>query len=108
MKILPIAIHALIVLFILLFTFAPVFSVAYAASVAEANNCELDEGSVHPCIVDGEDIGETLYTLGMMGWFMLVTIPVGLLALFVYIVGAALFYGIRWYVRRKKTAAAAV
>ncbi len=29
-------------------------------------------------------MGEQLYSMGMMGWFMLVTIPTGLIALAVY------------------------
>jgi hypothetical protein len=41
----------------------------------------VDEGSVHPCIINGHDYGELLYSLGVMGWFMLVTIPGGLVAL---------------------------
>jgi hypothetical protein len=41
---------------------------------------KVDEGSVHPCIIKGHDYGELLYSLGVMGWFMLVTIPGGLVA----------------------------
>jgi hypothetical protein len=41
---------------------------------------QVDEGSVHPCIIKGHDYGELLYSLGVMGWFMLVTIPGGLVA----------------------------
>ena len=37
-----------------------------------------------PCIVNGNDMGEQLYSMGVMGWFMLVTIPTGLIALAVY------------------------
>jgi hypothetical protein len=37
-------------------------------------------GSAHPCIINGQDYGELLYSLGVMGWFMLVTIPGGLVA----------------------------
>jgi hypothetical protein len=41
---------------------------------------KVDEGSVHPCIINGHDYGEFLYSLGVMGCFMLVTIPGGLVA----------------------------
>lgn len=108
MKYLPVAIHVVIILIILLFTFAPVISVAYASSVAEANNCDLDEGSIHPCIVNGKDIGSDLYSLAMMGWLMIATIPLGLGALLIYILGVVLFYIVRRYLRRKKTAEATV
>jgi hypothetical protein len=36
--------------------------------------------SVHRCIINGHDYGELLYSLGVMGWLMLVTIPGGLVA----------------------------
>ena len=48
--------------------------------IANAYGCKVDEGSVHPCIINGHDYGELLYSLGVMGWFMLVTIPGGLVA----------------------------
>ncbi len=73
-----------ILLLILGWMLWPVASVMIAGSIAEANNCQLDEGSVHPCIVNGSDMGEQLYSMGVMGWFMLVTIPTGLIALAVY------------------------
>ena len=49
-------------------------------AIANAYGCKLDEGSVHPCVIKGQDYGELLYSLGVMGWFMLVTIPGGLVA----------------------------
>lgn len=107
MKYLPIAIHLFIILLILLFTFAPVLSVAYASSVATANNCDLDEGSIHPCVVNGKDIGADLYSYAMMGWLMIATIPLGLGALLVYLAGIGLYYLIRWYLRRKRAEPAA-
>ena len=36
--------------------------------------------SVSTTIINGHDYGELLYSLGVMGWFMLVTIPGGLVA----------------------------
>ena len=71
---------------ILLVALAPVLSVIVAGTIADANGCALDEGSVHPCIVNGEDIGSTLYALGVMGWFMLATIPLGAGALLLWAV----------------------
>jgi hypothetical protein len=71
-------------LLILAWTIWPAALVALAGSIASANGCQLDEGSVHPCIVNGGDMGQQLYGMGVMGWFMLVTIPTGLLALAIY------------------------
>src|SRR5689334_12334536 len=62
------------------FACAPIASVILCATIANAYGCKVDEGSVHPCIINGHDYGELLYSLGVMGWFMLVTIPGGLVA----------------------------
>ena len=88
----------IIFLLILAWTVWPVALVAVAGNIASANDCQLDEGSVHPCIVNGRDMGEQLYGMGVMGWFMLVTIPTGLLALVIY--GAILL--VVWLVRRAR------
>lgn len=97
-------IHALVLGLILFLAFLPVLSVAAAGAIANANGCDLDEGSVHPCLVNGVDMGETLYSMGVMGWFMLATLPLGLGAAAVYIAAAALFYTIRAVLRRRKAA----
>jgi hypothetical protein len=68
---------------LLAFTLAPVASVVIASLLANAHNCRLDEGSVHPCLIAGADWGETLYTLGVLGWLMLVTLPLGAIGLLV-------------------------
>src|SRR6476620_7009269 len=65
---------------IVAFAFAPIGSVMLCGAIANAHGCKVDEGSVHPCIINGHDYGELLYQLGVMGWFMLATIPGGLVA----------------------------
>ena len=71
----------LLALFVIVaFAFAPIGSVMLCAAIANANGCKVDEGSVHPCVINGNDYGHLLYDLGVMGWFMLVTIPGGLIA----------------------------
>ena len=65
---------------IVLVALAPIGSVVACGLIANAHGCKVDEGSVHPCIINGQDYGELLYSLGVMGWFMLVTIPGGLVA----------------------------
>ena len=71
---------------ILVVALAPLISVIIAGSIAEANGCALDEGSVHACIVGGNDMGSTLYAMGVMGWFMIATIPLGAGAVLVWVV----------------------
>ena len=71
----------LIYLVLVLFTTAPILSVMAAAIIARACGAQLDEGSEHPCIVFGHDIGLLLYDMFVAGWFMLITLPVGLVAI---------------------------
>jgi hypothetical protein len=102
MKPIFIVIHAVMLLLILVVTLSPVIGVAVAGSIATANGCTLNEGQAHPCIVNGVDWGETLYALGVMGWFMLVTIPVGgsVLSLYVLVLAGYLV----WKKLRQKAA----
>src|SRR5438552_13320205 len=76
----PSILYGIALVLIVGFAFAPVGSVMLCAWMANAYGCKVDEGSVHPCIINGHDYGELLYDLGVMGWFMLVTIPGGLVA----------------------------
>jgi len=60
-----------------LFAVAPLLCALAAGWVANLAGCPLDEGDVHPCLILGWDAGPILYQLGVLGWFMLATIPVG-------------------------------
>ena len=71
---------------IVLWTFLPMVPVVVASVIASACGCKLDEGSAHTCIVLGKDIGGVLYSMGVMGWFSLLTVPSGFLALVVFTV----------------------
>lgn len=86
---------------ILLFIVSPFIPVVIAGVIAHSGGCALDEGSAHPCQFLGNDVGETLYTMGVMGWLGLVTIPAGglLLILWMIWVGVSLLQG-RATVRR--------
>ncbi len=54
--------------------------------IANAHGCKVDEGSVHPCVINGKDYGQLLYTLGVLGWLMLVTLPGGAVAVMIWLV----------------------
>src|SRR6516165_10602718 len=75
---------ALVVIFA--FSFAPIGSVMFCGAIANAYGCKVDEGSVHPCIINGQDYGHLLYSLGVLGWLMLVTLPCGLFAFVVWLI----------------------
>ena len=83
---------------ILIFMFAPIASVVASGLIANAHGCKVDEGSVHPCIINGVDRGELLYQLGVLGWLMLVTLPAGAFAVAGWIVILVL-HRMRWRTR---------
>ncbi len=72
--------YGLALALIVLVALAPIFAVILCSVIANAYGCRVDEGSVHPCIINGEDYGEQLYALGVSGWLMLATLPAGALA----------------------------
>ena len=80
---------------IALFAVAPVLSVLTAGFIAESNGCYVNEGGVNPCMIGGADWGPTLYTLFVLGWFMLATIPLGGAAFFVWL-ASLIIHRIAW------------
>jgi hypothetical protein len=74
----------IVYLVLVLFTVAPILSVAIAGAVARFCGCRLDEGGPHPCILWGVDVGGLLYCMGVAGWFMLLTLPLGALAILAF------------------------
>jgi hypothetical protein len=85
-KILLTLLNLSVIACIVLIGSAPIISTAIAGSVATAHGCDLDEGSIHPCLINGVDYGETLYSMGVLGWFMLVSIPIAAALFVVYLV----------------------
>lgn len=80
---------AILLAIILIFMLGPIVIALIAGMIANGFGCALDEGSVHACIIAGADRGETLYTMGMMAWFGLFTLPLGGIALLVWLVALA-------------------
>jgi hypothetical protein len=80
---------------IALFAFAPMISMLIASFIAESNGCTLNEGGINACLVGGTDMGSTLYTLFVLGWFMLATIPLGGAAFFVWL-ATLIIHRIAW------------
>lgn len=68
---------------------APVISVLLSIAIAEIGNCTLHEGSINSCQIGSFELGETLYTMFVLGWFMLYSIPLGFLGLFVGLIWLA-------------------
>jgi hypothetical protein len=82
----PWGLYVIALVVIVLVAAAPILSVYFTYLVADAHGCTVNEASVHPCMVMGSDWGGLLYFTGMMGWFMLATIPLGGGALIVWLV----------------------
>src|SRR4051794_33413581 len=91
----PWIIYVILLVLIVAFALAPIASVAVAGFLANSHGCKLDEGSAHPCVIGGKDRSELLYTLGVLGWLMLVTLPACALAFAVWLV-VVLLHHARW------------
>lgn len=72
--------YLLVLAIIAIVALSPMLSVAIAGGIATLGGCTLHEGNVNPCVFFGVDFGGLLYGLGVMGWFMLLTLPIGALA----------------------------
>lgn len=88
----------LALLAILLLTAVPLISAVLASVIASANGCALNEGATSSCIIAGADRGPMLYTMFVMGWMMLFTLPVGFTALIIWAIAAVII------VRRRRNA----
>jgi len=74
----------------------PVISAFAASAMADALGCRLDEGSVQPCTWGGIEIGDALYTMFVLHWLGLATIPFAAVALAVWLVVALILLVLRW------------
>lgn len=67
------------------FAILPILSMLIAVVIAGVSGCALDEGSVHPCLVLGIDLGTLLYSMAVFGWFVMFTVPLAGIALLIVI-----------------------
>lgn len=75
---------------------APMAATFVAYAIARANGCTLHEGFANPCVVLGADIGSALYSMGVMFWLTLITMPVAALTALAWLVAEAFL----WWRRR--------
>jgi hypothetical protein len=83
---------------ILVIAILPVISVSLTYGIASALGCSVNEGGATPCPFMGIDLGETLVTMMVLGWLGLITLPVGGVALAVWL---AAWIGRRIWRRRQ-------
>jgi hypothetical protein len=77
---------------IVLFAAAPFISALIASGLAHGFVCGLDEGSAHVCMVAGVDIGGVLHAMFTLLWFAILTVPLAVVALSVWLVAAIVLY----------------
>jgi hypothetical protein len=70
---------------IVLFAMAPIFVTLFAAGIATANGCQLSEGLLTPCVIDGVDYGRELQAAGIAIFYMLLTFPVAFVLFLVWL-----------------------
>jgi hypothetical protein len=89
--------------FVLLFLLMslPIFVSVISSNIALAQGCAVDEGSIHPCVLNGHDYGELFYDLGVAGWLIILSVPLSLLGGVVLFV-AMIIHRVMWG-RRQRT-----
>jgi TRAP-type C4-dicarboxylate transport system permease small subunit len=70
-------IFGILLVLILLFTFGPALVAVGSEFVAEALGCKTDLNRAIPCLIGGNDYGQTFYDLGFLIWYSYLTLPVG-------------------------------
>jgi hypothetical protein len=70
---------------ILVIAMLPVISVSLTYAIASALGCSVNEGGATPCPFMGVDLGETLVTMMVLGWLGLITLPMGGVALAIWL-----------------------
>jgi hypothetical protein len=75
----------LIALVILLAGFLPLIGAIAAGMLGNALGCKVDESDSHPCLLFGIDIGEILYSIFVLGWAFLLTIPSSFIIFILYV-----------------------
>lgn len=61
----------------------PLLSVVTAGFLSTIFGCALNEGDTSMCPTVFGDIGELLYTMGVFGWFLFYTIPLGMIGILI-------------------------
>ena len=64
----------------------PLLITIVAIAVANAYGCQVDESSVHPCIIGGIDHGADLQAGAMMFWFFLFSVPLAFVLFVVWLI----------------------
>jgi hypothetical protein len=69
---------------LVIYTCGPLLSAWLASAIASGSGSNLNEATVHPCIIWGHDFGGVVYDMFVIFWAALITVPTGILAIVVY------------------------
>lgn len=83
---------AWMLLAIVLFALLPIISVMASSGIAALGNCHLNEARAHPCEIVGIDVGGLLAFMFVAGWLALMTVPIGAVALLVWLMIALVLF----------------
>jgi len=64
---------------------APLLSALLAGVIADINGCVLHGGFVNSCYLLGVDIGGLLYFMGVIVWFSMLSLPLGVIFCIMFI-----------------------
>lgn len=64
---------------------SPILVSLFAGFIGECLGCNINEAGTDDCIRFGIPFGSILNPLYVMGWFMLITIPLGIVAFFAWL-----------------------
>jgi len=92
--------HLTVLIGIVLIGLAPMIPVGIASSIATWNGCTLSESSPSPCLVNEFDWGPTLYQMGVLGWFGLVSLPLAAFLFVIWIVWFITSALLTWHRKR--------
>jgi hypothetical protein len=81
----PMGIYWIFFALIALFAIAPIFVTIFAAAIANANGCQLSEGLLTPCVINGVDYGSELQAAGIGIFYILLTMPVAFVLFIVWL-----------------------
>ena len=91
----PWSIYWVLLAVLLVFAIGPLISVMVSIGLADMGGCVLNEAGVHPCMMLGLDLGGLLAFMFIMGWFSLVTLPLGI-GLFLVWLAVIIIHRIAW------------
>jgi hypothetical protein len=81
----PMAAYWIVLALIVLFAVAPILVTLTAAGIANANGCQLSEGLLTPCVVNGVDYGAELQAAGLGVLYVLLTMPLAFVLFLVWL-----------------------